>query len=161
MADAFDRLVAAMDGAMVVVTVAVEDQRDGCLVGFHSQASIEPPRYAVWLSRANLTSRLAEDAHHLAVHVLGEDQHQLAELFGGETGDEVDKLARVAWEPGPDGVPLLSDCPNRFVGRVIETVEGVGDHILRILHPIDAHAIDPSPPLRLRSATDIDPGHPA
>jgi flavin reductase (DIM6/NTAB) family NADH-FMN oxidoreductase RutF len=146
---------------MVVVTAAVGDERDGCLVGFHSQASIEPRRYAVWLSKANRTSTLALHSRSLAVHVLAEDQHELAELFGGETGDEVDKLARVAWEPGPDGVPLLTDCPNRFVGRVIESAEGTGDHVLWILDPTEAQAVDPPPPLRLRAVTDIEPGHPA
>lgn len=157
----FDDLVAAMDSAMVVVTVASDGDRDGCLVGFHSQASIEPPRYAVWLSKANRTSTLARHAHHLAVHVLGDDQHELAELFGGATGDEVDKLAGVAWEPGPDGVPLLADCPNRFVGRVTERIQGEGDHNLWILDPIDVQAGHAPPPLRLSAATDIDPGHPA
>lgn len=150
-----------MDGAMVVVTVAADDQRDGCLVGFHSQASIAPPRYAVWLSRANRTSELAEHGRHLAVHVLSEEQHELAELFGGETGDEVDKLARVAWEPGPDGVPLLTDCPNRFVGRVVGSEPELGDHRLWILEPTDAEAVDPPPPLRLSAVTDVEPGHPA
>jgi len=157
---AFDRLVAAMDGAMVVVTVAVGDERDGCLVGFHSQASIDPLRYAVWLSKANRTTTLARHAHHLAVHVLGADQHELAELFGGVTGDEIDKLARGSWEPGPDGVPLLTDCPNRFVGRVVDSGEGMGDHDLWILDPTDAQAVDRPPPLRLRAVTDIEPGHP-
>ena len=31
---------------MVVVTTAQGDERAGCLVGFHAQSSIEPPRYA-------------------------------------------------------------------------------------------------------------------
>ena len=118
--DDFSDLVASMDSAMVVVTVATEDERDGCLVGFHSQASIEPPIYAVWLSTANRTWRLAGQADHLAVHLLDEDQHDLAELFGGETGDDVDKLSRVEWEPGVAGVPLLAGCANRFVGRVTQ-----------------------------------------
>ena len=43
-------IVAGLDAAMVVVTVAVGDERDGCLVGFHSQSSIDPRRYVVWLS---------------------------------------------------------------------------------------------------------------
>lgn len=157
----FDDLVARMDTAMIVVTVAVDGERDGCLVGFHSQASIEPPRYAVWLSKVNRTSTIARRAHHLAVHLLAEDQHELAELFGGETGDELDKLASVAWEPGPGGVPLLTDCPNRFVGRVVESGEGIGDHILCVLDPRDARSDDPPPALRLSAAVDIEPGHPA
>jgi flavin reductase (DIM6/NTAB) family NADH-FMN oxidoreductase RutF len=161
-ADAFADLVAALDPAMVVVTVAVGDERDGCLVGFHAQCSIDPPRYAVWLSVANRTEELAQRATHLAVHLLGAGQHHLAELFGGETGDDVDKLARCAWTPGPGGVPLLDDCPARIVGRVVESARGHGDHALFVL-AIEAAAAGhvPGALLHLAAATDIDPGHDA
>ncbi len=159
--DDFSDLVASMDSAMVVVTVATEDERDGCLVGFHSQASIEPPIYAVWLSTANRTCRLAGQADHLAVHLLDADQHDLAELFGGETGDDVDKLSRVEWEPGVAGVPLLRACDNRFVGRVTRRLDAGGDHVCVVLDPIEVSTGRRPTPLRLREATDIDPGHPA
>ena len=49
-----------------------------------------------------------------------EEAEDLVELFGGETGDEIDKFERCAWRPGPGGTPLLDGCPNRFVGRVLE-----------------------------------------
>lgn len=160
-ADRFDDLVAAMDTALVVVTVAVGEERDGCLVGFHSQASIDPRRYSVWLSPANRTWRLAEQAEHLAVHVLASDQHDLAALFGGETGDDIDKLARTTWEAGPSGVPLLAACPHRFVGRVVERYHSGGDHVCVVLAPIEASGEGPADALRLRQAGDIEPGHPA
>lgn len=154
-------LVAAIDNAMVVVTAAADGEQDGCLVGFHCQSSIEPPAYAVWLSKANRTRRLAERATHLAVHLLREDQHDLARLFGGETGDEVDKLAQVTWTPGGGGAPLLADCPDRLEGRIAHVLDVGGDHICVVLDPVSASATGSGPPLRLGAATDIDPGHPA
>jgi flavin reductase (DIM6/NTAB) family NADH-FMN oxidoreductase RutF len=160
-ARAFDDLVAALDGAVVVVTVAVGADRDGCLVGFHSQSSIDPPHYAVWLSRANRTWRLAERADHLAVHLLTRDQHPLAARFGGVTGDQVDKLEGVAWEAGPGGVPLLEACPNRVVGRILGRHDTGGDHVVLVLEPIDAACAPPVEPLRLRDVADIEAGHPA
>jgi flavin reductase (DIM6/NTAB) family NADH-FMN oxidoreductase RutF len=158
---AFDELVATMDSAMVVVTVAVGAERDGCLVGFHCQASIDPPAYAVWLSTANRTTALAQRADQLAVHLLADDQHDVAQLFGGETGDEVDKLARSPWEPGPGGVPLLAACPDRFVGTVVERHDAGGDHLCVVLRPTATSAGGVAAPLRLTQARDIDPGHPA
>src|SRR3954451_14252328 len=98
---------------MAIVTTVSGGERAGCLVGFHAQCSIDPPRYVVWLSKANHTYRIALLAGHMAVPFLDEADHDLAELFGGSTGDEVDKLARCDWEGGPDGVPLLERCPNR------------------------------------------------
>jgi flavin reductase (DIM6/NTAB) family NADH-FMN oxidoreductase RutF len=158
---AFDALVAAMDSAMVVVTVAAGEERDGCLVGFHSQASIDPPRYAIWLSTANRTARLAQGADHLAVHLLGEEQHDLAELFGGATGDDVDKLVRTTWEAGPGGVPLLVACRNRFVGAIVDRHDAGGDHVCMVLRPTESSCGAAGRPLRLGAVTDIEPGHPA
>lgn len=161
MTSPFAKLVAAMDPAMIVVTVAVGDERDGCLVGFHSQCSIDPPRYVVWLSVANRTHELAQRATHLGVHVLGTDDHALAERFGGQTGDEVDKLDGLSWSPGGASVPLLAACPNRFVGRIVERHEADGDHMAYVLEPIDVAIPEPPVPLRLGDATDISPGHDA
>ena len=157
----FDALVADLDPAMIVVTAAAADDRDGCLVGFHCQCSIEPKLYAVWLSVKNHTYRIATRADVLAVHCLSADQHDVADVFGGATADDVDKLAGVSWTPGPDGVPLLDDVPHRFVGHIVGRHELDGDHMLFVLEPIEASRPSPVTPLRLGQALDIDPGHPA
>ena len=60
-----------LDPALVVITAADGAERAGCLVGFHSQCSIGPDRYAVWLSKANHTYRVGMLAEVFAVHFLG------------------------------------------------------------------------------------------
>lgn len=156
-------LMAAADNAMIVVTAAAGDERTGCLVGFHVQCSIEPFRYAIWLSKANRTHDVAQRATHLGVHLLPADQHDVAELFGGRTSDEVDKLARCEWSPGPGGTPLLADCPDRFVGRILERRPGDadGDHDLLVIDAVESSGSGPAHPLRLADADDITPGHDA
>jgi hypothetical protein len=47
----FDRIVATVDGPMIVVTTASQEHVAGCLVGSHNQSSIDPRRYTLWLSR--------------------------------------------------------------------------------------------------------------
>lgn len=157
----FDRLTAALDPPVILVTVAAGDERDGCLVGFHSQSGIHPRRYAVWLSKKNRTFRLASGASHLGVHLLSDSQHDLAVLFGGETGDELDKLARCAWSAGPGGVPLLEDAEHRFVGRIVAVHDLDCDHSCAVLEPTTAQCSTPLEPLRFHRVTDIDAGHPA
>lgn len=156
-------LMAAADTAMIVVTAAAGDERTGCLVGFHVQCSIEPFRYAVWLSKANRTHDVAQRATHLAVHLLSASQHDLAELFGGHTGDEVDKLAQTDWSPGPGGTPLLAECPDRFVGRILERRPGAadGDHDLIVVDAVESTGSGPDRPLRLSDVDDVAPGHEA
>ena len=160
-ADAFDALVAAGDSPMVVVTAADGNEQAGCLVGFHTQSSIEPRRYAIWLSKANRTYRVARRSTHLVVHFLDQRDRELAEHFGSETGDEVDKFAGVGWEPGPDGVPVLADCPNHIVVRRVAITDDGGDHVCFETEPIEASSTPGFTPLRYRSVKDLDPGHEA
>src|SRR3954452_8382588 len=117
MTDPYDVLFQATDPALVIVTVTDGVERDGCLVGFHGQCSIEPLRYLLWLSKANRTYRVARRSDVLAVHVLSDRDEPLARRFGGLTGDEVDKFAGIDVLDGPQGVPLLVDCPHRMVVR--------------------------------------------
>jgi flavin reductase (DIM6/NTAB) family NADH-FMN oxidoreductase RutF len=107
--DAFGAIMASLDSPLVVVTVAAAEPGElaGCLVGFHSQSSIEPGEYSIWLSKANHTYRVALRATHVAIHFLTPPDLPLAELFGTRTGDDVDKFADLAYELGPGGVPVL------------------------------------------------------
>jgi flavin reductase (DIM6/NTAB) family NADH-FMN oxidoreductase RutF len=157
-ADVFQKLVGELDYPMLVVTAASGDDRAGCLVGFATQTSISPPRYMVCLSENNRTYRVASRTEHLGVHFLAADADDLAELFGGETGDEIDKFSRVAWEPGPASTPLLAECRNRFVGRIVERRQ-VGDHVAFLLEPIFAQLGEPVRQFAFRRAKRIDPGH--
>lgn len=159
--DAFASLMTALDPAMIVVTTAVGDEPAGCLVGFHAQASIDPPRYAVWVSKANYTYRVVLQATHVAVHLLTEDDGELAALFGTRSGDEVDKFAGLPHEPGPGNVPLLTGCPHRLVLRRTVLVDEGGDHVCVVGEPVDVTTAGPFRPLRLSQVDDLTPGHAA
>jgi flavin reductase (DIM6/NTAB) family NADH-FMN oxidoreductase RutF len=159
--DLFDRLVAQGDGPMVIVTVAAGDERAGCLVGFHTQCSIEPRRYSLWLSKANRTYRVALRADLVACHLLSEDQADLARWFGGQTGDDVDKFEGIAVDDGPEGLPLLRGCPDRFVLRRTSLVDEGGDHVCLVGEPVEVHGSGGHRPLRLQDVDDIEPGHEA
>jgi flavin reductase (DIM6/NTAB) family NADH-FMN oxidoreductase RutF len=157
----FDAFVEGLDYPMFVVTTTDGAERSGCLVGFTTQTSIDPPRFLACLSEKNHTYRVALGAELLAVHRLGNDQHGLAEVFGGETGDETDKFAEVRWEAGPEGLPILADCPSYVVGRILERWP-MGDHTGFLLEPVALDAPDGEPePLTLDDVEDVDPGHPA
>jgi flavin reductase (DIM6/NTAB) family NADH-FMN oxidoreductase RutF len=157
---AFDKLVGELDYPMLVVTAAAGDERSGCLVGFATQCSIDPERFAVYISKKNHTLSVASEAEALGVHFLSADDGDVAELFGGETGDEVDKFAEIEWREGPGGAPLLDRCPNRFVGRVLDRHD-VGDHVCFVLEPVEVGFAGGFTPLPFQRAKKIDPGHEA
>jgi flavin reductase (DIM6/NTAB) family NADH-FMN oxidoreductase RutF len=156
------KLVARLEYPMYVVTAAARGERAGCLVGFGTQTSIHPERFLACISRKNHTFPVASDAELLAVHFLSDDPREraLAELFGGETGDEIDKFERVDWHEGPGGVPLLDGIPSRFVGRVLERLD-LGDHVGFLLDPIDVERANRFDELGFQETKAIEPGHPA
>ena len=158
--ETFADLTGSLDYPMLVVTTAHEHERAGCLIGFATQCSIDPPRFLVCLSENNRTRRLAERSAALAVHLLPRYAIALARLFGAQTGDEIDKFARCSWHDGPRGQPILDECGSWFVGTIIDR-RSLGDHVEFVLDPTDARHDDHTSHLQFSHARHLNPGHPA
>ena len=156
---AFQSLTGRFDLPMFIVTTAAAGERAGCLVGFAAQTSIDPVRFLACISDKNRTCRVARSATAMAVHLVPDGRGDLAELFGGETGDQTDKFARTDWRDGPGGVPLIDGCPTWFAGRLLERVP-LGDHIGHLLEPYAGHDAGDRW-LRFTRAMRIEPGHDA
>ncbi len=159
--EAFEKLVALLNYPMFVVTTQANGIAAGCLVGFASQTSIHPPRFLVGLSKRNHTFRVAADATHLAVHVFDHEHLDTVELFGGETGDKVNKFDRCSWHRGPEQMPILDDAAAWFVGKILDRFS-LGDHVGHLLEPVAGN-----PPQELESwvtfgdVRHLEPGHEA
>lgn len=157
LADTFNRVVGGLEYPMFIVTARAGEEPLGCLVGFATQTSIDPQRFLVCLSHTNRTYRCARATELLGVHCVPAGEAALAELFGGETGDDVDKFARCAWHEGPGGVPILDACENWFVGRVLRRVDA-GDHDAHLLEPVAAQC-GAHGEFTFHRARHITPGH--
>ena len=97
-----------LDYPMYVVTAAAGEQRSGCLVGFGSQVSIDPPRWLVCISVVNHTHPVAEAADVLAVHLLDRPgyecsrrtyQHIAGDRAAGQPGLQRRQLGQVGPQP--------------------------------------------------------------
>ena len=159
LAETFHELGSHLDYPMLIVTATDGERRAGCLVGFATQCAINPPLFAVFISTQNFTYRVARSADHLGVHVVPEHAEELARLFGEQTGDDIDKFARCRWEQGPHDVPILPECGDRFVGRVIDSVDAV-DHVGFVLEPVVV-AADGGAFYSFQRALEFEPGHEA
>jgi flavin reductase (DIM6/NTAB) family NADH-FMN oxidoreductase RutF len=148
------------NGPALVVTAQSDVGRSGCFVAFATQCSIFPPRLLVCLSAVNLTTTVASRAVALGVHVLRRDQSELASLFGEATGDQVDKLGKVAWREGLAGAPILEECSTWLEGKVLERVP-LGDHVGYLLEVIDVAFGSGDEPMLKSDAAGLKPGHPA
>ncbi|MCX2929601.1 flavin reductase family protein [Mycobacterium sp. CVI_P3] len=160
--EAFEQIVGLLDYPMSVVTTKVGDERAGCLVGFSTQVSIKPPRYLVGLSKLNHTYEVAgRGATHLAVHLLAKERQELARLFGGDTGDRIDKFSRCRWWNGPEGLPILSDAAAWFAGHILGRFD-LGDHVGHLIEPVAGVAPERLGDLVTSSdVKDLEPGHEA
>jgi flavin reductase (DIM6/NTAB) family NADH-FMN oxidoreductase RutF len=158
-AGAFQQIADDLDYPMFVVSVGAADDVDACLVGFTSQCSIDPPRFAVFLSKRNRTYELARGATTLVVHRVRAGQHELAEHFGTVTGKaDPGKLAEWPWAPGPGGAPVIEGC-DWFAGRVEGSFDA-GDHVAFVLAPF-AGECRHFGQLGYQDVRDVEAGNPA
>jgi flavin reductase (DIM6/NTAB) family NADH-FMN oxidoreductase RutF len=159
--EAFDALTSGLEYPMFIVTAAVDGERNGCLVGFATQCSIDPPTLLVCISKANRTFGTAQRATALVVHYLGPDDQALARLFGESTGDDEDKFTQCTWTERPDGTPVLDGCRGWVAGDVISRTD-VGDHVAMAVRITAAECHNGAAgQLGFQRVKDFDPGHPA
>jgi flavin reductase (DIM6/NTAB) family NADH-FMN oxidoreductase RutF len=158
----FLKLAGSLDYPLFIVTASDGQRCEGCVIGFATQCSFDPPRFLACLSRENRTYRLALGVEALAVHLVPRSQVALAKLFGGQTGDELDKFERCDWHAGPRGLPILDGCPSWLAGEILARYD-LGDHVGFWLAPFEAqHAPGDEEIVYFREVKDdIEPGHPA
>ena len=156
---ALDDLMGSVDSPLIVVTTSAEGERAGCLVGFHSQASIDPEHYCFWLSKANHTYRVALRSDHFAVHFLTTADRELARHFGALSGSETDKFSGLDSIASDHDVPLLADLPNRLLVERVAMLDDGGDHVCLTARVIAIEFGQSFTPLRPSQLGDLTPGH--
>ena len=156
--ESFEDLMGMLDYPALVVTTQAGGVAAGCLVGFATQTGTEPPTFVVGVSRTSHTFAVASQSQHLAVHVLARHHRALAELFGGQTGHQVNKFDRCSWRAGPQGMPILDEAIAWFVGKIVGWLDA-GDHVAYMLLPVATWAPEcDEDPLYLSDLDDLDPG---
>ncbi len=139
---------------------APDEEMSGCLAGFVTQCSIDPPNFIACISRLNHTLGVAMRSSAMGLHLLGEEQLDMARLFGEETGDEVDKFADVDWRIGTTGAPLLADVSLALEGGILGHFS-VGDHEAFLVRAVRAVGGPGRGLLTHRTSPQLHPGHPA
>ena len=113
---------------VTIVTTMTDRGPLGMTVSSFASVSLDPP-LVLW-SPARKSARFPafEAASHFAVHILSEDQKNLAELFaktGIEAFDDLD------YTLGMGDVPLLEGCAARFECSHSAGHDG-GDHLIMV-----------------------------
>lgn len=110
---------------VTVVTAQTQAGPMGITVNSFASVSLEPPLVLWCPARASRRFSLFSDARHFSIHVLGQEQLDLARRFASGIGT----FADLAPETTPEGIPLLPDPLARFDCAHHTTHDG-GDHII-------------------------------
>jgi flavin reductase (DIM6/NTAB) family NADH-FMN oxidoreductase RutF len=128
----------------VAVVTAVHESRP---VGFTATSvvslSADPPMLSFNLSLGASTWPALSGAQHVAVHMLGGAQMELAVRFATSG---IDRFAGVPWRVGPGGVPLLAGASAWLVARVQQRIP-TGDHALFVCRVVHSGTAVPAEPL--------------
>ena len=113
-----------------------------------SQASFEPPMISVCIKRNSASYEIVKKRGEFILHLLGDNQKELAATFFKPTIFENEKLNGQEFSLA-NNLPLLKDIPAYIQCKVIEILEN-GDHPLFLAEVVDAKINNDSDPLELR-----------
>lgn len=116
-------------GVTAVTAIAPDGAVAALTVNSFTSVSLDPAQVLFCVGTSSSSAPVLDQAERVAVHILRQDQEDVARRFAtsGLTGD--DKLEGIAWVPGPGGVPLLPDSTAVLAGRVGQRIVS-GDHVI-------------------------------
>lgn len=119
-------------GVTAITAVTATGEYAALTANSFTSVSLDPAKVLFCLITTSSSFSVLRDAQRIAVHILGHEQEDTARRLAtsGLTGAE--RLEGVDWTAGPDGVPVLADCPAILSGRTDEIIVS-GDHSIFIL----------------------------
>ncbi|MFP5331602.1 MAG: flavin reductase family protein [Acidimicrobiia bacterium] len=117
-----------MTGVTVVTTRDADDQPAGLTANSFSSLSLDPPLLLFSIGKDSNTFEAFQTDHGFVVHVLAEDQQQLASTFATR---DIDRFDGVDWSPGLEGLPRIEGCLAVFECSREQVYEG-GDHLILV-----------------------------
>ena len=131
-----------------VLTSKFEVNYCAATVTWVSQASFEPPLITVCIKRESQTYSVVKNRGEFILHLLGEDQKDIAAVFFKSSLVENNQINGEAFNLEND-LPILAEPPSYLNCKVVEIFEN-GDHPLFLAEVCDAVVLRESKPLELR-----------
>lgn len=136
------RALLRRQAASVAVVTAAGDPPVGFTATSFTSVSLHPPLVSFCLDQSSSSWPTVARAEHIAVHLLHEDQHEVARTFATRG---IDRFAtHRGWRLGPYGVPLLQEPVAWLLCRVTRRVPA-GDHAIVLAEPLDGEQGEGAP----------------
>ncbi len=124
---------------VTAVTAVTDDGRLAALtVNSFTSVSLDPPQVLFCLATSSSSFPVLEVARRIAVHILREDQEDLARRFATSGLSGETKLEGIEWSSGPDGVPIIESTSATLVGRPGPIITS-GDHVIILIDVDEVH----------------------
>ena len=129
-----------VDREIWVITSADGERRGGLIATWVQSSSLDPdePIVTVSISENHFTRELIDASGAFGLHLLAENQTDLAFNFCRDSGRDRDKLAGIRWRAETTGCPLLTDCLAAAECRIVDRYEAAG----RVLYFADVVSQD-------------------
>ncbi|GAB3834443.1 flavin reductase family protein [Dactylosporangium cerinum] len=119
-------------GVTAVTATAPDGAVAALTVNSFTSVSLSPAKVLFCVATSSSSFKVLIAADRIAIHILGQDQEDIARRFATSGLSGAEKLSGVAWTPGPDGVPMLPGTPAILAG-VRDDVITSGDHVIMLL----------------------------
>lgn len=125
-------------GVTAVTAVTADGRLAALTVNSFTSVSLDPPQVLFCLATSSSSFSVLEVAQRISVHILREDQEDLARRFAtsGLSGEA--KLEGVEWASGPDGVPIIENTAATLVGHPGQLITS-GDHVIILVDVDEVH----------------------
>ncbi len=122
------------ESCVFVISVDKDDNPNGMVAGWNMKCSMEPPLFAVSLSKKNNTHKLIHQSKEFVIAVPNKGLEKEVKFFGSHKGKEVDKFKATKIETAKAKFikpPLLKRATLNFECKLVKEVDA-GDHIIFI-----------------------------
>lgn len=111
-----------------ITTCWHEERRPlGATLSSVTSLSLDPPMVLACFDRRSETLKsLAAGRSEFLIHVLGQGQEPVAQVFAGKADN---KFSGISWSPGWRGLPTISGCA-MVLGCCVEDIHPGGDHMI-------------------------------
>jgi flavin reductase (DIM6/NTAB) family NADH-FMN oxidoreductase RutF len=117
-----------MTGVTVVTTRGAAGEPSGLTANSFSSLSLDPPLALFSIGRSSNTFEDFEAGNGFVIHILADDQRDLAARFATKG---IDRFEGVDWSPGFDGLPVIAGPLASFECSREHVYEG-GDHLILV-----------------------------
>lgn len=138
-----------LSNGMYVMTSRHGDHYGAATVTWVSQASFKPPLIMAAVRTDSNVFKCMVGSRIAAIHIVGSHQQDLARKFFSPTAPGG---GRINGEPISEGVtsaPILHNLPAYLECRVLQILDGVGDHAVVILEVVEAACREEVRPLTI------------